>query len=84
MLENWRWLPDELKAMGWHYTRVNATYMEAWLKDNPGRDFPPEIIPDEFLRHRLARRGNAKIDVLLSMLYVVEPFWFWKHIPLTN
>jgi len=73
MLENWCWLPDELKAIGRHYTRVDPTYMEAWLKDNPGRDVPPERIPDGLLRHRLARRGHAKVDVLLSILYVIIP-----------
>ncbi|RFU30370.1 hypothetical protein B7463_g5987, partial [Scytalidium lignicola] len=68
MLENWCWLPDELKAISRHYTKVDPTYMEAWLKDNPGRDVPSERIPDELLRVRLARRGYAKVDELLSIL----------------
>lgn len=73
MLENWCWLPDELKAIGRHYTRVDPTYMEAWLKDNPGRDVPSERIPDEPLQRRLARRGHVQVDNLLGMLYVIIP-----------
>jgi metallopeptidase MepB len=73
MLENWCWLPNELKAIGRHYTRVDPIYMETWLKDNPGRDTPSEKIPDELLRHHLTRYRHAKVEVLLGMLYVIIP-----------
>jgi metallopeptidase MepB len=68
MLENWCWFPDELKAMSRHYTRVDPAYMEAWLKDNPGQEVPPERIPDELLQRRLSRRGPTKVHALLGIL----------------
>jgi hypothetical protein len=54
MLENWGWLLDKLKAISRYYIRVDLTYMEAWLKDNLGRDVLSERIPDKLLRQRLA------------------------------
>lgn len=73
MLEQWCWLPSEMKAISLHYTRVDKTYMEAWVKDNPGLDLPPERIPDNLLEPRLARRGYAKVDILLNILWVILP-----------
>ena len=75
MLEQWGWLLREMKAISLHYTRVDAPYMEAWVKANPGLALPPEKIPDELLEPRLARHGYAKVDMLLNILYVIQ------HIP---
>ena len=74
MLEQWCWLSNEMKAMSLHYTRIDATHMEAWLKDNPGLDLPPERIPDSLLEPHLTRRGHAKVDRLLGILSVILPF----------
>jgi len=74
MLEQWCWLLDEMKSISLHYTRVDTTYMEVWKKENPGLDLPPESIPVDLLLPRLARRGYVKVDMLLSMLYVISPF----------
>jgi metallopeptidase MepB len=42
MLENWRWMKDELKAMSCHYTRLDPKYMEAWHKAYPESSLPPK------------------------------------------
>ena len=68
MLENWCWIPDELRALSRHYTRVDPAYMEAWKKDHPGCVIPPEKIPDELLQQRIKRRAHAKVDSLLNIL----------------
>ena len=67
-LEHWCWLKDEVKAMSCHYTRVDPTYKAAWLEENPGRDLPPEKIPDDLLDKRFQARARATLLHLLADL----------------
>lgn len=68
MLEQWCWLPEVLKSLSRHYTRVDQAHMEAWVKDNPGSELPPETIPDEVLESRISQRANGKIFKILGMM----------------
>lgn len=68
MLENWCWIPDEIKAMSCHYTRIDDRYREAWQEANPGRPLPPERIPAELLEERFKRRTSNRIQLMLHQL----------------
>ncbi|MBE3049914.1 hypothetical protein IMZ48_46935 [Candidatus Bathyarchaeota archaeon] len=68
MLENWCWIKDEIKAMSCHYTRVDTRYREAWQEANPGRDLPPERIPDELLEKRFKDRAPNRIHMMMHQL----------------
>lgn len=67
-LEHWCWLPGELKAISRHYTRIDSSYMEAWIADNPESSIPPEKIPDDLLQLCMQRRQSAQVDVLVDIL----------------
>ncbi|KAK1829262.1 hypothetical protein QBC39DRAFT_287785 [Podospora conica] len=66
--EQWCWLRDELKAMSRHYTRVDPSYTAAWLGENPGRDLPPETIPDHLLDPLFKWHARGKTHQLLNDL----------------
>jgi len=68
MLENWCWTKDALRQMSCHYTKVSLEYLAEWRRENPGRDSPPEEIPDELL------------DPLVRSRTVNRALWFLRQL----
>ena len=68
MLENWCWMPDQLKAISRHYTRIDPKYMSAWQQENRGSTLPPETIPDELLFNLIQRRPVDRHHMSLRQL----------------
>lgn len=68
MLEQWCWLPEVLKSLSRHYTRIDQTHMDAWVKHNPDRELPPEQIPHELLENRISRYAKGKIFKILGTM----------------
>lgn len=65
MLEQWCWLPDVLRRLSRHDTRVHPAFQEAGLEDHPGQALPPERIPATLVAQRIARRpGNVRANIL--------------------
>ncbi|KJR86848.1 metallopeptidase MepB [Sporothrix schenckii 1099-18] len=72
MLEQWCWLPDVLRQLSWHYTRVDQSFKEVWHKEHPGEDLPPERIPESHIAQRIARRpGNIRSNTLGLLVLVL-------------
>ena len=67
-MENWAWLPQEIKAMSRHYTRVNPAYADAWRAEHPGQDLPSEQIPEELFEEKFAQQKLTKTKRLLSWM----------------
>lgn len=58
MLENWCWVPSQLKALSKHYSYLEE-YREAWeLKSNNQHPQPPEIAPDDLIAMALELTGR--------------------------
>lgn len=68
MLENWCWMPEQLKAMSLHYTRVDPNYAEAWKREHGGVSLPPETIPDTYLENLVKRRSVERLGMSLRQL----------------
>lgn len=68
MLENWCWTKNELRQMSCHYTKVSPEFMAEWHRENPGRDSPPEKLPDELL------------DPLVKSRSVSRALWFLRQL----
>lgn len=68
MLENWCWMKDELMAISTHYTYTDQKYMEAWVKENPGRCPPPTDIPDAMVDDIVRARRDDRVDLHLAQL----------------
>ncbi|KAK4032612.1 MepB [Parachaetomium inaequale] len=49
VIENWCWIPAQLKAMSKHYTYLAPEYLAVWQAKNDGQPQPPEQLPDELL-----------------------------------
>jgi len=57
-LENFCWLPSELRKMSCHYTLLpsHPEYLSQWREKNPGQEGPAEKIPTEMVNHLVRRR----------------------------
>jgi metallopeptidase MepB len=68
MLENWCWLPGELKQLSCHYTALSPQLAERWKAQNPGKELPTKTIPDELVgpltENRYAFRSLYLLDQL--------------------
>jgi metallopeptidase MepB len=68
MLENWCWLPGELKQLSCHYTALSTELAEEWKAQNPGEELPPKTIPDDLVgpltENRYAFRSLYLLDQL--------------------
>lgn len=62
VIENWCWIPAQLKAMSKHYTYLAPEYLTAWQATNDGQPQPPEQLPDDLLE-RIVGQG-PKLDTL--------------------
>ncbi|CEJ89495.1 hypothetical protein VHEMI05336 [[Torrubiella] hemipterigena] len=69
MLENWCWIKEDLKAMGYHYTAIDPKYMEAWKADHPGKKPPQAKLPDETLDLLISEYPRSKMALYTSILY---------------
>jgi metallopeptidase MepB len=70
MLENWCWMKDELRQMSCHYTKAKPECLAEWRRENPGRDDPPEQIPDRLLNPLIKSRAINKALWYLRQLFV--------------
>jgi metallopeptidase MepB len=68
MLENWCWLPGELKQLSCHYTSLSPQLAEKWKTQNPGKELPRKTIPDDLVgpltENRYAFRSLYLLDQL--------------------
>ncbi|OHF02031.1 peptidase family M3 [Colletotrichum orchidophilum] len=50
MLENWCWVPSQLKALSKHYSSLSPEYLQFWQSNsNGGQIPPPEQMPDDMI-----------------------------------
>lgn len=49
VIENWCWIPEQLKAMSKHYSYLSEDYLAAWKAQNEGQPQPPEQLPDDLI-----------------------------------
>ncbi|KAI5237509.1 zincin [Aureobasidium subglaciale] len=68
MLENWCWLPDELKKLSCHYTAINSELVEAWKMQNPGKELPQKAISDDLVVPLTENRYAFRSLYLLEQL----------------
>jgi metallopeptidase MepB len=68
MLENWCWLPGELKQLSCHYTSLSTELAEGWKAQNPGKDLPPKTIPDDLVSPLTENRYASRSLYLLDQL----------------
>lgn len=57
MLENWCWIPSQLKALSKHWSYLSPEYYAAW-KESAASDVeqPPEQMPDDLINAIIATR----------------------------
>lgn len=71
VVENWCWIPEQLKAMSRHYSYLSDEYLAVWMAQNEGQPQPPERLPDDLVE-RIARPDRPKHDALH---YLGQLFW---------
>ncbi|KAI5207689.1 hypothetical protein E4T38_03304 [Aureobasidium subglaciale] len=68
MLENWCWLPEELKQLSCHYTTLCPGLLQEWQLQHPNEPTPPMSIPDSLvdplIQHRHAFRALCMLGQL--------------------
>lgn len=58
MLENWCWIPSQLKYLSQHYSSLSREYLQTWEKQAGATSAPPEKLPDEMIDN-LIRSKNV-------------------------
>lgn len=47
MLENWCWVPSQLKGLSKHYSSISPDYLKEWQGKAAGKAIPSGKIPDD-------------------------------------
>lgn len=68
MLENWCWLPKELKHLSCHYTTLGSELLQQWKTQHPGEEEPEGTIPDELVNPLTHNRYAFRALYLLDQL----------------
>lgn len=62
MLENWCWIPSQLKLLSRHYSSLSSAYFDSWEEQAEGNSKPPERIPDEMIESLIrAKHVNSAL-----------------------
>ncbi|KAK0384475.1 hypothetical protein NLU13_8561 [Sarocladium strictum] len=68
MLEHFCWLPEVLRSLSLHFTRVDKAFMDGWIKQHPGRELPSEKLPEGLLDVVMTRRAKGKVFKTLGIM----------------
>ncbi|KAF7546701.1 hypothetical protein G7Z17_g8250 [Cylindrodendrum hubeiense] len=81
MPENWCWMKDELKRMSCHYTKLDPENLENWHQKHPGKQAPPEQIPEELLDSLVRSRKHNRALWYLRQLALSRFDMAVHHVP---
>ncbi|KAI5253395.1 zincin [Aureobasidium subglaciale] len=68
MLENWCWLPEELKQLSCHYTTLCPGVLQEWQLQHPNEPTPPISIPDSLVDPLIQHRHAFRALYMLGQL----------------
>jgi len=87
MLENWCWIPSQLKALSRHYSTLSEDYKKAWQEkmtlQGDSTEVPDPQISDEMLGQLLKARGVNQALAHLNQLSIAI-FDFTVHDPTSH
>lgn len=75
ILENWCWIPAQLRAMSKHYSYFSPEYFKLWQEQADGQPQPPEQIPDNVIESVIIPDGprNGALHYLRQLsLYIFD------------
>lgn len=64
MLENWCFIPEQLRKLSKHYSYISPEYLELWKSRNEGEARPPEQVPDFLIERIVGRQKNDALHYL--------------------
>ncbi|KAL1965906.1 hypothetical protein VTN77DRAFT_5039 [Rasamsonia byssochlamydoides] len=70
LLEEWCWLPGQLKALSCHYSYLSPEYRTAWQKSTVGEVDVPREIPDSLLESIINSRDVNTATALLKQVHL--------------
>lgn len=68
MLENYVWLPEELKRMSCHYTSLSPELLHDWQTQHPDQKQPTVTIPDHLINPLVHSRIAFRSLYMLQQL----------------
>ncbi|OBT69081.1 hypothetical protein VE03_01423 [Pseudogymnoascus sp. 23342-1-I1] len=73
ILENWCWLPEQLKSLSRHYSTLSSDYHDLWkgsMVDDESGNLPPEKMPDELIRGLISTKNLNNAIFNMGQLHV--------------
>lgn len=68
MLENWCWIPLQLKSLSRHYSFLSPAYYGSWEEQAKERSKPPDQIPDEMIENLIrSKHVNGALSNLRQL-----------------
>jgi metallopeptidase MepB len=72
MLENWCWMPSQIRDLSHHYSYLSPEYLTAWNQTSDSDAQPPQKIPDDLaMSITNTRYINSALSTLKQLFFSI-------------